>query len=115
MSITPQAIEKRLYDLSKELDTAHADLVNAENEYHVKTASYEINMAKTRIKYAQADMKMTVSQREDQALLENGELHMALAIAEANVKANRANVSRLKTQVDITRSISSSIKATLEL
>jgi len=42
-------------------------------------------------------------------------LHLSLAIAEASVKASRANVNRIRTQVDITRSISSSIKATLEL
>jgi hypothetical protein len=115
MSVTPQQIEKRLYDLSLELDEAHSALVDAENIFHVTTAKYEINMAKTRLKYAQGDMKMTVNQREDQALMENAEDHMALAIAEAGVKANRANVARLRTQVDITRSISSSVKATLEL
>jgi len=58
---------------------------------------------------------MTATMREDQALIENEAMHLRLAIAEASVKACRANVNRIRTQVDITRSISSSIKATLEL
>jgi len=61
------------------------------------------------------DMKMTVVMRDDAALIENASQHEAVAYAEASVKAHRANVSRIKTQVDITRSISSSIKATLDL
>jgi hypothetical protein len=67
------------------------------------------------MKNSHTDMKMTATMREDQALIENEALHLRLAISEASVKASRANVNRIKTQVDITRSISSSIKATLEL
>jgi hypothetical protein len=67
------------------------------------------------MKNSHSDLKMTATMREDQALIENEAMHLRLAIAEASVKASRANVNRIKTQVDITRSISSSIKATLEL
>jgi hypothetical protein len=60
-------------------------------------------------------MKMTAVMREDQALLENDILHTRVALAEAQVKAARANANRLRTQVDITRSVSSSIKSSMEL
>jgi outer membrane protein TolC len=113
--ITPQQVEKRLFDLSKEMDEAHSDLVQAEHEFHTATANYEIAMAKSRMKNSHSDLKMTATMREDQALIENEAMHLRLAIAEASVKASRANVNRIRTQVDITRSISSSIKATLEL
>ena len=115
MSITPQKVEQRLYELSKEIDESHDDLVNAENEYHVAKASYEIAMAKSRMKNSHTDMKMTAIQREDQAIIENGEQHMRLAIAEATVKAMRANTQRIRTQVDIARSISVSVRASLEM
>jgi len=115
MTISPQQIEKRLFDLSKEMDEAHSDLVNAEHEFHLATAEYELAMAKSRIKNSHTDMKMTAVMREDQALIENETLHRRISLAEAQVKASRANVNRLRTQVDITRSISSSIKATLDL
>lgn len=113
--ITPQQIEKRLFDLSKEMDEAHFELVKAEQQFHMETARYEIAMAKSRMQNSHTDMKMTAVMREDQALLENSELHTMVAYAEATVKAQRANVNRIRTQVDITRSISSSIKATLDL
>ena len=113
--ITPQQVEKRLFDLSKEMDEAHGNLVQAEQEFHAASANYEIAMAKARMKNAHSDLKMTATMREDQALIENEAMHLRLAIAEASVKASRANVNRIRTQVDITRSISSSIKATLEL
>ena len=113
--ITPQQVEKSLFDLSKEMDDAHADLVQAEHEFQEASAYYEIAMAKARMKNSHTDLKMTVTMREDQALIENEALHLRLSISEASVKASRANVNRIRTQVDITRSISSSIKATLEL
>ena len=113
--ITPVQIEKRLVELSKEIDQAHVDLEEAENEYHQSVAQYEVAMAKSRIKNSQIDMKMTAVMREDQALIENETLHNRVALAEAQVKACRANANRLRTQVDITRSVSSSVKASLEL
>jgi len=112
---TPAQIEKRLIDLSKELDQAHSDLVESENKYHSSKANFEVAMAKSRMRNSQVDMKMTATMREDQALIENEELHNSLAMAEAMVKASRANAARLRTQVDITRSVSSSIKSSMDL
>ena len=113
--ITPAKVEARLVELSKEIDEAHTDLVEAENEFHIATAQYELAMAKSRIKNSQADMKMTVGMREDQALIDNEILHTRVALAEAQVKASRANANRLRVQVDITRSVSSSIKASMDI
>ena len=115
MSLTPQQVEKRLFELSKEMDEAHEALVQTENDYAVTQSTYEIAMAKSRMRNSHPDMKMTVGMRDDQALIDNADLHQQVAILEASVKANRANVNRIRTQVDIARSISSSIKATLEL
>jgi multidrug resistance efflux pump len=109
--ITPAQVEKRLYDLSKEIDEAHEDLVNAESGYHRAVSDYEIAMAKSRMSNSQADLKMTAQMREDQALIENETRHYAVSLAEAQVKAARANANRLKTQVDIARSISVSVRS----
>jgi hypothetical protein len=113
--ITPAQVEKRLVELSKELDEAHTDLIEAENEFHISKAQYEVAMAKSRITNSHPDMKMTATMREDQALLDNELLHTRVALAEAQVKASRANSARLRTQVDITRSVSSSIKSSMDL
>ena len=115
MSLTPMQVEKRLVDLTKEVDEAHNSLVNAEQVYHTSKASLEIAMARSRMSVSHPDFKLTSVQRDDQALIENAELHMQLAVAEAQVKASRANANRIRTQVDIARSISVSVRASMEL
>jgi len=115
MSLTPMQVEKRLLDLSKEIDEAHQELVNCEQVYHTAKASLEISMARSRMNASHPDFKLTSVQREDQALLENSEQHMNLAIAEAQVKAARGNNNRIRTQVDIARSISVSVRSSMEI
>jgi len=115
VAITPMQVEEKLISLSKEIDEIHKDLTSAETKYHTVKAGLEIAMAKSRMKNSHPDMKMTSVQREDMALIENSVEHMAVAIAEAEVKAARANANRVRTQVDIARSISVSVRASLEI
>ena len=117
--VTPAQVERRLKDLSKAVDDAYSELVVREHDYHEGKARYEIAMAKSRIllasKSAPNGKNYTVGEREDMALIENGELHKNLAIFEALAKASRANTSRLKVQVEITRSIGTSVRTSLDL
>lgn len=115
MAITPMQVEEKLIALSKEIDSVHHDLTVAESKYHTSKASLEVAMARSRMSVSHPDHKLTSTQREDMALLENAELHMQVAIAEAEVKASRANSNRVRTQVDIARSISVSVRASLEI
>ena len=115
MSLTPMQVEKRLVDLTKEVNQAHNDLIDAEQLFHTTKASYEVAMARARMNVSHPDFKLTSVHREDQALIQNAEQHMELAMAEAAVKAARANANRIRTQVDIARSISVSVRASLEL
>lgn len=117
--VTPAQIEKRLYDLSKEVDQAHDALVACESDFHNRTAEYEVAMAKSRMalagKSSPGGRNFTVGEREDMAVIENEAAHYALAIVEAQVKAARANVNRLKTQVEIARSMSASVRSSMDL
>jgi hypothetical protein len=117
--VTPQQIEARLYALSKEVDEVHESLVVCEREFHQTTAEYEVAMAKSRItlanKSSPTGKNYTVGEREDMALIENAEQHFKIAVVEAQVKAARANVSRLKTQVEIARSMSASVRSSMDL
>lgn len=117
--VTPQLIERRLRELSHEVDQAHDDLVNIETKYHELKAVYEIAMARVRItlsmKSAPNGKNYTAGERDALALIENAELHSQLATVEAQVKAARANTSRLKLQVDIARSIGTSVRTSMEL
>lgn len=117
--VTPQQIENRLYQLSKEVDTAHGDLVECEAKYHLAVAQYEIGLAKARLDLAgrssPTGRNYTVGEREDLALIANQEQHLVIAVEEAKVKAARANVQRLQTQVKIAQSMSASVRASMEI
>jgi hypothetical protein len=117
--ITPAMVEQKLRGLSKEVDEAHKVLVEVETIYHSVKADYEISMAKSRItlatKSAPNGKNYTVGEREDLALVQNEELHKDLAIIQARVLASRANTNRLKMQVDIARSVGTSVRTSMDL
>jgi len=112
--ITPEKVETRLYELSKEIDTAHDDLVTAEKAYHINKAQFEINIARARLHVGTNNMKMRVGDVADKALEMVEQEFMNLAIAEAQVKSARANSNRVRTQVDIARSIGTSVRASMD-
>jgi len=117
--ITPAMVEQKLRGLSKEVDEAHKVLVEVETIYHSVKAEYEIAMAKSRmalsIKSSPTGKNYTVGEREDLALVQNEELHKDLAIVQAKVLASRANTNRLKMQVDIARSVGTSVRTSMDL
>ena len=113
--ITPEKVEARLYELSKEIDVAHDELVMAERNYHNSEARFEINIAQSRVKIGLANMKLRVGDVADKALVECEKEWQELQIAEALVKGARANAQRVRTQVDIARSIGTSVRASLDI
>jgi outer membrane protein TolC len=112
--ITPQTVETRLHELGTEIDQAHEDLVKAEKFYHSAKAVFEIAIARARIKIGTSNMKLRVGDVADKALLECESEWVDLQTAEAMVKAARANSNRVRTQVDIARSIGTSVRASME-
>lgn len=113
--ITPEKVEARLYELSKEIDAAHEELVAAERFYHNSKAKFEINIAHSRVKIGLANMKLRVGDVADKALVECEQEWNELQIAEALVKGARANANRVRTQVDIARSIGTSVRASMDI
>ena len=117
--VTPEQVERRLKELSTLIDEAHDDLVSNESIYHRLKAEYEISMAKSRIELASKSSptgkNYTVGERDDMALIYNSELHEAIANREVMVKASRANVARLRVQVDIARSIGTSVRTGMDV
>ena len=117
--ITPAMVEQKLRGLSKEVDEAHKVLVEVETVYHVVKADYEIAMAKSRMslatKSSPTGKNYTVGEREGMALIENEELHRNLAVTQAKVLASRGNTNRLKMQVDIARSVGTSVRTSMDL
>lgn len=115
MTITPERVESRLYELSKEIDTAHDELVEAEKKYHMAKAAFEISIARARVHIGTNNMKLRVGDVADKALDTCSEQFIDLANAEAIVKAARANAQRVRTQVDIARSIGTSVRASMDV
>lgn len=117
--LTPALIEQKMVYLSKQLDICQQELELAEKKYADLKAQHEIGLAKSRINLAskknEAGKPLTATEKDDFALIENEDTHLLLASAEALVKASRANASRLKTQVDLARSIGSSVRSSMEI
>ena len=117
--VTPVSIENRLVTLSKEVDEAHSELIEVESHYYSMKSQYEIALAKSRLRFASISSptgkNYTIGEREDLALVENETLHLQMGSAEALVKSTRANAARIRTQVDIARSIGTSVRASLEI
>ena len=116
---TPGGVERQLIKLSKELDDTHSDLVAAENNYAAVKSDYEIALAKARIelssKSAPNGKHYTVQEREDMALVANQDLHRQMGTADAIVRASRANSVRIKTQIDLARSVGTLVRAGFDL
>lgn len=115
MIVTPQQIEKRLVDLSKEIDESQKFLDSAEEEYYIAKAQCEVKLAEERLNLAKGGVKMTIQEKEDVATVACQNYIFALAVSEAKVRAARSNASRIRTQVDIARSIGTSVRSALEL
>ena len=112
--ITPQMVETELRKMSKEVDLSFNDLSGAERLYFKAKADYEIQLARARVTLATGVKKLTVQEKEDHALLATEDLHYQLATAEAVVRSARANVQRIRTQVDILRSVGTSVRSSME-
>lgn len=117
--VTPVQVERRLVELSKELDASHAELVKAEEGYFHAKGAYEVKLAHERIRIGRqmADMgaKSTAQEREDLATQSCKDELLGLYAAEAVVKAARANAARIRTQIDIARSVGTSVRASMEV
>ena len=112
--VTPQVIENRLTALSKEVDSAQDWLEEAEKEYHTAKTEYELGMARARMSFSSAG-KLRVQDVQDAALLQNADAYIRVNNAEASVKAARGNATRIRTQVDIARSVGTSVRASIEM
>lgn len=109
--VTPFQIENRLIELSRLIDEAQDDLSAAEREYHAAKANFEVSFAKA---FLAADEKNAEACKHS-AVLKTDMERSRLAVAEAVVRAARANVSRLEQQVDITRSVGRLVTTSMNL
>lgn len=110
--LTPANVEKRLLSLYAALDSNQDELTEAEMHFHTIKAQCEIALASSRLRFRDGKR---VQEIEDRATIACADVLMELAIAEAKAKAARANANKLKTQVDIVRSVGTSVRASMDL
>lgn len=119
MSVTPMQVEARLRELGSELDEAHKQLQEAEHGYFRAKGEYEIGVAAARLRvgqrFADKGTKGTVQEREDLATIETADLLKAYFTSEAVVRAARANSRRVQVQIDIARSVGTSVRSSMEV
>ena len=117
--ITPMQVEARLRELGKELDEAHKSLDEAERAYFTTKYEYEVGFADARLRigesFSKRGIKGTVQEREDNATLETANLMMNHYTSEAIVRSARANTARLRVQIDLVRSVGTSVRMSMEL
>lgn len=114
MIVTPASVEKRLIELSKEIDEVQKFLDESEQEYFDAKGECEIALAESRLGIRKDGLKLTVQEKEDLATVECADLIRRVYIAEAKVRAARGNAQRVRTQIDITRSVGTSVRAALD-
>ena len=117
--VTPAQVEARLRQLGKEMDTAHEELVSTEVRYAEAKSAYEIRSAHVRMAVKQRSLekgvKVTVQEIEDQALMQCGDEFTELNMADALVRAARENVRKIRTHIDIARSVGTSVRASMDV
>ena len=117
-TVTPMQVERRLIELGKELDDSQTELARAEHQYMNAKSVWEIDSARCRMAVRQratdAGNKVTVGEVDDETILRCQDQLTAYYNSEAVVKAARANSQRIRTQIEIARSIGASVRTSME-
>ena len=119
MIVTPAQVEQKLLGLSREYDEAYEALRVAEDAYGAAKPAYEIKAARERMaaqtRALESGRKITSQEKDDISLVACQLEYTQLYAAEAVVRSARANAARLRTQIDIARSIGTSVRAAMDL
>ena len=117
--VTPAHVEQRLRELSRELDEAHTRIEEMETLYADAKGTWDIQSAKTRLavraRAGESGRKLTVQEIEDEALIRNQEEYLSFLSADALRNVSRANTARLRIQIDLVRSVGTSVRAAMDL
>lgn len=115
MAVTPEQVEKRLMELSKEVDEAHEKLRDADANLVEKEYQFKKKMAESRVRLSHSDNKMRVQEIDDRALMMNDTEYFEYLTAQHIVRAAKSNSDRVDTQVQIAQSVGASVRASLTI
>lgn len=116
--ITPANVEARLLELSGQVAEAYEWLRQVDANYGKLKATYEIEFARaylaTADQYGPTGKPLTVADREKTAIVATENLRFDLAAEETKAKAARSRVDELRVLTDIARSVSASVRLSIE-
>ena len=115
MPVTPEQVETRLRELSREVDEGHSKLENADKQLVDSEFNFKMGMAEERLRISHSDQKMRVGEIEDRALVINKDAYNAYLTAQQIVRAAKSNADRVHTQVQIAQSLGASVRSSLNL
>lgn len=109
--ITPQDLNAEMLRLSRELDTVHADLVQAGREHAEAEHHYRLTRAKAFLRAA----GKTVADREAQTDLQCGEEMLARNLARARENAAMERKRDIRQSMSCLQSVASSVRSEVEM
>lgn len=115
MTVTPEQVESRLRELSREVDEAHSKLENADKQLVEAEYNFKMGMAEARLRISHSDQKMRVGEIEDRAIIVNKDAYNAYLSSQQIVRAAKSNSDRVDTQVQIAQSVGASVRASLHI
>jgi len=115
--MTPYEVERKLLELSRDIDEATEDLIEAETAFTSSKRSLEMALARARADISEQyrNDKLTVQEKADIALLKCEQQVIQADAHEIWVKGSKARVNALRTQVDIIRSIGTSVRSSMDM
>jgi hypothetical protein len=115
--MTPYEVERKLLELSKEIDEATEDLIEAESAWVASKREMEMALARCRVEIAKQGLepKYTVQEKADFAMIACEREIIQAEADEIWVKGSKARVNALRTQVDIIRSIGTSVRSSMDM
>lgn len=115
--LTPMQVEQRMIDLSRQLDAAQPALDEASLACDKAKIAWDVNSAKVRIairaKAADAGRRITKDEVDDEAMVRCQDEYMAMIYSDGVKRAAMGNVKRIATQIDIARSLGTSVRASV--
>lgn len=113
--LTPYDVERRLIALSAKLEQATNHLIEMEELYSAENSAYELACARNRLALAGGAEKLTVQEKEARTLIECEEERIRRDYADAQLKAAKAVLKQIYTDIDVWRSVGSSVRAAVDI
>lgn len=113
--VNPAQVEQQMLQLLKDNRAAYDELRMCEAEFEKRSSDWEIHKARAYLATFASEEKWTEARRSAYAVSKCEDARLLLGAATARVKAARAKVAAIKVEVDLVRSVGTSVRSSLEM